>query len=204
MATFASFWRHGSNTVLLALALALVALFATRELAFAAPWSLAAVAIGALVFFVSEYTTHRFMLHAPPQKNAFVLKLQHRLHYDHHVKPAELELLFLPLWFAIPVTALTFAIYLAVTRSWSLSAALLLGSVLGLLWYEWVHYVAHIPFVPKTPFGRWIKKYHLWHHFKNERMWFGVTNPSMDFIGRSYARVDDVDRSGTTRVLFPK
>jgi hypothetical protein len=203
MATFASFWRHGSNTVLLLAAVVLVALFAIRELAFA-PILFGAVAIGALVFFVSEYTTHRFMLHAPPSKNAFVLKLQRRLHYDHHVEPARLDLLFLPLWFAIPVAALTLAIYFAITRNAGTSAALLLGSVLGLLWYEWVHYVAHIPYVPKTPFGRWIKKYHLWHHYKNERMWFGVTNPSMDFVGRTYARVDGVDRSGSTRVLFPK
>jgi hypothetical protein len=203
MTTFGSFWRHGSNTVLLVMAVALIALFAAHALAFAA-LSVIAVAIGAAVFFTSEYTTHRFMFHAPPQKNAFVLRLQHRLHYDHHVNPAELGLLFLPVWFVIPVASLTLAIYFAVTRNWSTSAALLLGSVLGLLWYEWVHYVAHIPVVPKTPFGRWIKKYHLWHHFKNERMWFGVTNPSMDFVGRSYARVDDVDRSGTTRVLFPK
>jgi 4-hydroxysphinganine ceramide fatty acyl 2-hydroxylase len=203
MATFASFWRHGSNLLLLVVALALAALFAAHALSFVA-LSFGAVALGALVFFVSEYTTHRFMLHAPPQRSAFLLRLQHRLHYDHHVNPNELSLLFLPIWFALPVTALTLAIYLGVTRSWSISAALLLGSVLGLLWYEWVHYVAHIPLVPKTRFGRWIKKYHLWHHFKNERMWFGVTNPSMDLVGRTYARVDDIDRSGTTRVLFPK
>jgi hypothetical protein len=203
MATFASFWRHGSNTVLLVIALALIGLFAAHAISFA-PRSLALLAIGAAVFFVSEYTTHRFMLHAPPQKNAFVLRLQHRLHYDHHVNPAELRLLFLPVWFVIPVAALTFALYAAITRDAAASAALLLGSVLGLLWYEWVHYVAHIPFVPKTAFGRWIKKYHLWHHFKNERMWFGVTNPSMDLFGRTYARVDEIDRSATTRVLFPK
>ena len=196
----ATFLRHGSNTVLIALALALVALFATGRVAFA----LLAVAIGALVFFVSEYTTHRFMLHAPPVENAFVLGLQHRLHYDHHVTPGEMSLLFLPLWFALPVAALTTAIYWAVTRDAGLTLSLLLGSVLGLIYYEWVHYVAHIPFVPKTPFGRWIKKYHLWHHYKNERMWFGVTNPSMDVVGRTWARVDDVERSASTRTLFPK
>jgi fatty acid hydroxylase family protein len=198
-----TFFRHGSNTVLIALALALGALFAAHVLAFG-PLSLAAVAIGALVFFGSEYTTHRFMFHAPPQRNAFVLGLQHRLHYDHHVTPDELGLLFLPVWFVIPVASLTFGIFYAITRDPSVSAAMLLGAVLGLFYYEWVHYVAHIPFVPKTRFGRWIKKYHLWHHFKNERMWFGVTNPSMDFVGRSYARVDEVERSGSTRVLFPK
>ena len=203
MTTVAAFLRHGSNTLLLVLAAALIALFAARELTFAAA-SVLVVAGGALVFFVSEYTTHRFMFHAPPQKSPFVLRLQHRLHYDHHIAPGELNLLFLPVWFVIPVAALTFAIYFAATRTWSTSAALLLGSVLGLLWYEWVHYVAHIEFVPRTRFGRWIKKYHLWHHFKNERMWFGVTNPSMDLVGRTYAQVAEVERSATTRVLFPK
>ncbi len=156
------------------------------------------------MFFVSEYTTHRFLLHAPPSKQPFVLRLQHRLHYDHHLDPAKLGLLFLPPWFVVPVAALTLAIDVAITRTWSTSAALLLGSVLGLLWYEWVHYVAHIAFVPRTPFGRWIKKYHLRHHFKNERMGFGVTNPAMDVAWRTYARADDVDRTGTTRVLFPQ
>jgi 4-hydroxysphinganine ceramide fatty acyl 2-hydroxylase len=195
-----TFLRHGSNLVLFAAIAALGIAFATGRLVLAP----LGVVVGALVFFVSEYTTHRFMLHAPPVKNAFVLGLQHRLHYDHHVKPAVLSLLFLPLWFAIPVAALTTAIYWAATRNLALTLALLLGSLLGLLYYEWVHYVAHIPFVPKTRFGRWIKKYHLWHHFKNERMWFGVTNPSMDLAGRTWARVDEIDRSGTTRVLFPK
>ena len=75
------------------------------------------------------------------------------------------------------------------------------GAVLALLYYEWVHYVAHIPFVPRTPFGRWIKKYHLWHHFKNERLWFGVTNPAIDLVVRTYRRVEDAERSGSTRVL---
>jgi len=188
-----SFFRHGSNTVLVVIALALVVLFATHVLAFA-PMSPAAVATGALVFFTSEYTTHRFMFHAPPQKNAFILRLQHRLHYDHHVAPDELGLLFLPVWFVIPVAALTFAIFFAVTRNLSVSAAMVLGAVLGLFYYEWVHYVAHIPFVPKTPFGRWIKKYHLWHHFKNERMWFGVTNPSADAARKEKKRPGDGSR----------
>ena len=200
MSMVATFLRHGSNTALVLLAVALAAAFAARGVVPA----ILCVAIGALVFFGSEYTTHRFLLHAQPQKNAFLLGLQHRLHYDHHVTPNELGLLFLPLWFVVPVTLLTTAIYWAVTRDAALTGALLLGSVLGLLYYEWVHYVAHIPFVPRTRFGRYVKKYHLWHHYKNETLWFGVTNPSMDFVGRTYRAVADVERSASTRVLFPE
>jgi 4-hydroxysphinganine ceramide fatty acyl 2-hydroxylase len=193
-----TFLRHGSNTALLTLAALLALALAVRLLPPAAP----AIAVGALVFFASEYTTHRFLLHAPPVKQRFVLRLQHRLHYDHHVDPNDLRLLFLPLWFVIPVVVLFLALAFAITRDAGASASALLGAVLALLYYEWVHYVAHIPFVPRTPFGRWIKKYHLWHHFKNERLWFGVTNPSMDVIGRTFRRVDEAERSGSTRILY--
>jgi hypothetical protein len=47
-----------------------------------------------------------------------------------------------------------------------------------------------------------MKKYHLWHHFKNERLWFGVTNPSMDVVGLSFRRVADVEKSGSTQILY--
>jgi len=160
------------------------------------------LAIGTLLFFQSEYTTHRFLLHAKPSKNAFVHKLQRRLHYDHHVEPAKLELLFLPPWALFPSIILYAGIYTAVTRNRDTVASLLLGNILGLLYYEWVHYVAHIPFKPVTPYGRWIKKYHLWHHFKNEKLWFGVTNPTGDYLAKTYLDVSEAGKSGSTRVLF--
>jgi hypothetical protein len=62
--------------------------------------------------------------------------------------------------------------------------------------------VAHIPYKPVTPYGRWIKKYHLWHHFKSERHWFGVTNPLVDVLGSTYAAVESIDKSMTTRRLY--
>jgi len=196
----ATFLRHGSNALIVAAVLILAALGASGWYQLAV-W---AVALGAAAFFISEYTTHRFLFHAQPSKRAFVSRLQHRLHYDHHVEPSRLDLLFLPPWFVVPVVLVFFAAYVAIVRNADLALSLLLGSLGALLYYEWVHYVAHIAFVPKTPFGRWIKKYHLWHHFKNERLWYGVTNPSMDLVGRTYRRVIDADKSGTTKYLFQK
>ena len=152
--------------------------------------------------FGSEYTTHRFLFHAQPSKIGWVLKLQHRLHYDHHIDPPKLDLLFLPLWFTIPVTVIFYGVYLAIARNAALALSLTFGSLVALAYYEWVHYVAHIPFTPVTPFGRWIKKYHLWHHFKNEHLWFGVTNPSVDVLMRTYRNVQDVERSTTVREIW--
>jgi 4-hydroxysphinganine ceramide fatty acyl 2-hydroxylase len=194
------FLQHGSNATLLAIALLLAC-----SLVFLAP-ALAVVgigiAIGIIAFALSEYTTHRFLLHATPQSSPLLLRAQHRLHYDHHVTPDRLDLLFLPVWFALPVLALFGGIYLAITHSLALTLSLLLGSIIGVLYYEWAHYVAHIPFTPLTASGRYMKKYHLLHHFKNERLWFGVTSPAMDFAGRTYRRHDETEKSPTTRHLF--
>jgi len=160
------------------------------------------VAIGALLFFASEYSTHRFLLHAEPSKSEFVLGLQRRLHYDHHVDPAKLELLFLPPWALVPTLGFFGAVYAILTRDPDTVASLTLGNLLGLIYYEWVHYVAHIPFKPKSAVGRYVKKYHLWHHFKNEKLWFGVTNPAIDHFAGTYLDVVEADRSASTRVLF--
>ena len=192
------FLRHGSNAILAGGAVSLVAASAFGALK-QKPLPLA---IGTLLFFQSEYTTHRYLLHAKPSKNAFVHTLQRRLHYDHHVEPAKLELLFLPPWALFPAMALYTGLYAAITRNKDVTASLLLGNILGLLYYEWVHYVAHIPFKPVTPYGRWIKKYHLWHHFKNEKLWFGVTNPAGDYAAATYLDVAEAKKSGSTRVLF--
>lgn len=196
----ATFLRHGSNALLGVLLLASAAVFLTLPVAFVW-WGLA---LGAAIFFASEYSTHRFLFHARPVKHPFVLHLQHRLHYDHHSEPERLGLLFLPPWFVLPVFALYGAAYLLLTKSPGLALSLLAGNLSALLYYEWVHFVAHIPFVPVTPFGKWIKKYHLLHHFKNERYWFGVTNPGMDVLSGTYRQVTEVPRSATTRHLFDR
>ena len=194
------FFRHGSNAVLGAA----VAAFGVARIAGGPKPILPAIAGGAALFFATEYGTHRFLFHAPPSGVTAIRRLQHRLHYDHHVDPARLELLFLPLWYVVPNLLLAGAAYAALTRDRDLTSSLVLGNVLALLYYEWVHYVAHVPYRPVTGFGRWIRKYHLLHHFKNEKRWFGVTNPAFDGLWGTYASSRDVERSETTRLLFPE
>jgi hypothetical protein len=162
-----------------------------------------AVALGAAAFYASEYGTHRFLFHAKPSRFAAVRALQHRLHYDHHVDPARLDLLFLPAWYLGPNLAFAAVLYASVTRERDVAASLVLGTLLASLGYEWTHYVAHLPFRPVTPFGRWMKKYHLRHHFLNENQWFGVSNPIGDIVAGTFVGIADAERSETTRVLFP-
>jgi hypothetical protein len=192
-----TFLRHGSNVWLVLGLAALAAVFIAGALSFSLLW----VVIGALTFYVSEYGFHRFAFHAKPSRFAFVRKLQHRLHYDHHAEPERLDLLFLPIWFLVPNLAVTALAY-ALLFGWEAVPSAIFGVALAILQYEWVHYVAHIPYQPRTRLGRWLKQYHLRHHYISEKFWFGVSNPSMDFVGGTYRAARAVARSSTTRKLY--
>lgn len=194
------FLRHGSNAVLLVIAL-LIGIAAASK---ASPLDLLWIIGGAGLFHLTEYGTHRFLFHAKPSRRKWLLRLQHRLHYDHHVEPSRLDLLFLPLWYVIPNFGVVALAAWALLGDAGAAASLLLGVTLALLHYEWVHYIAHIAYRPRTLFGRWMKKYHLWHHYKNEHFWFGVSNPVMDFVYRTYRSPEAVTRSTTARVLHPE
>ena len=193
------FMLHGSNAVLILLSTAILA----AGMSGAVRVPLWAAGLGALLFYLTEYSTHRFMFHARPSRWAWLRAKQHRLHYDHHHEPARLDLLFLPLWYVLPNLTLTTAIAYAVLGRGGEVAGLVLGAMLALLHYEWVHLIAHMPYVPKTAAGRWMKRYHLRHHFVNEKLWFGVSNPAMDVLYGTFADRRDGTRSLTTRVLFP-
>ena len=194
------FLLHGSNTLLILAALLIAAFAAAGAYPLFPLWIVAGVAL----FYLSEYGWHRFVFHAPPSRWAWLRYLQHRLHYDHHVDPGRLDLLFLPVWFVVPNLTITFLLAWAIIGAWQAALSLILGAILGLIHYEWVHYIAHIPYRPVTRFGRWMKKYHLWHHFKNEHYWFGVSNPALDVVHGTFKDPEAVPRSTTVRVLHPE
>ena len=191
-----NFFKHGSNALLAlgVLAIPIWSLFGGP------PLSLLWILVGALLFYLSEYSWHRFAFHAPPAPWGWMRRLQHRLHYDHHVEPSRLDLLFLPLWFLAPNLA-AMAVLVALAVGTSAVASVMLGVMLAILHYEWVHYVAHVPYQPRTRVGRWMKQYHLRHHFINEKEWFGVSNPSLDVVFGTFRDPKTALRSATTRKL---
>jgi 4-hydroxysphinganine ceramide fatty acyl 2-hydroxylase len=194
-----TFLKHGSNAFIVAAILALASWMLVGGRALSPVW----VLVGALLFYLSEYTTHRFLFHAPPAPWAWLRRLQHRLHYDHHAEPNRLDLLFLPFWFLGPSLAITAGLVCLALGATAV-APVMLGVLLAILHYEWVHYVAHIPYQPRTRFGRWMKQYHLRHHFISEKLWFGVSNPSLDLVYRTYREPKTVARSPTVRKLHSR
>ncbi|MHA6260572.1 sterol desaturase family protein [Sporosarcina sp. CAU 1771] len=157
--------------------------------------------IGMVAYALSEYMVHRFLFHMKTPTNPFLLKTIKRLHFDHHSDPDNLKLLFLPLWFSVPNGLIAAFIFYLITGSTALTISFVAGLILYFLYYEWKHYIAHKPIQPRTKMGKKIKKAHLWHHFKNENYWFGVTHTSIDKTFGTYKDQKSVDKSETARNL---
>ncbi|PIC99601.1 sterol desaturase family protein [Sporosarcina sp. P29] len=157
--------------------------------------------IGMATYAMSEYLIHRFLFHMKTPTNPFLLKTIKRLHFDHHVDPANLKLLFLPIWFSLPGFTIFALVFYFITGSWLFTIAYLAGIIAYFMYYEWKHYIAHRPIQPRTEMGRRIKKAHLWHHFKNENYWFGVTHTVIDKTFGTYKDQKEVGKSDTAKNL---
>jgi hypothetical protein len=163
------------------------------------PWIV--LLIGMATYATGEYFTHRFLFHMRTPKNPFFLKLLKRLHYDHHSNPNDLHLLFLPVWYSLPNIVIVGAIAYLISTSFVITNAFISGIIFFLLFYEWKHYIAHRPITPLSQWGRWMKKVHLWHHFKNENYWYGVTNLVFDYALGTFEEYNNVKLSETARNL---
>ncbi|WP_025026266.1 sterol desaturase family protein [Caldalkalibacillus mannanilyticus] len=159
------------------------------------------LASGMIAYSLSEYLIHRFLFHMKPPKNPTLLKMIKRLHYDHHVKPDDLHLLFLPLWYSAPIILISALAVYFFTGNFLFTISFVTGIIGFLLFYEWKHYIAHRPITPLTPWGRWMKKVHMLHHYKNENYWYGVTHPLYDVLLGTFEDEKNVEKSETARNL---
>jgi sterol desaturase/sphingolipid hydroxylase (fatty acid hydroxylase superfamily) len=110
---------------------------------------------GFMAWSLSEYITHRFVLHA-------MAPIQHGIH---HARPHDaVDKIFWQIWLAFAV------VY------WTISGAVLAGALVAYAWYLLVHYCAHQKpaILPAS-----LLKHHLDHHrFANRN--YGVTTKFWD------------------------
>ncbi|MDP5273280.1 sterol desaturase family protein [Chengkuizengella axinellae] len=163
-----------------------------------------AMLIGIVGYAITEYLIHRFLFHMKPPRKNVLLKIMKRMHYLHHVHPNDVKLLFLPVWYSFPLFITAGLIVFLITFEIMISISFTTGVLAYLLYYEWSHYVAHRPIQPITPWGKFMKKTHLLHHYKNEHFWFGVTHPTFDLMFNTYRNEKKVEKSDTVRDLEKK
>jgi hypothetical protein len=194
------FLRHASPRILFGLAAAA----ATARLALGGfgAGDLAIVA-GLLLFWpLQEWLIHVFILHYEPRE-LWGRRLDFhvpRMHRAHHRDPWRLELVFIPLqaYLFAPLVIAGLALLLFSPRLAFTGLALYFALALH---YEWVHYLVHTRYKPKSRLYERLWRNHRLHHFKNEHYWYGVTMLSGDrLLGTAPAR-DAVPTSPTARTL---
>lgn len=170
------FWKHPSPRMIAA---TLIAAFAARVAV--DDWQFTdaivpVVTIAAFPFF--EWVIHVCILHWRPRSVGALTvdPLLARKHREHHNDPRDVPLIFIPWQSLLWVLPLAIAIaLLAFPRIGMGLTFLAFLTVLGLA-YEWMHYLIHSDYKPKSRVYRAVWRHHRLHHFKNEHYWFTVTS----------------------------
>jgi len=142
-------------------------------------WAAAGVASWTLL----EYLLHRWIFHfepdprSPAQGDASFL-----IHGIHHDYPWDRDRLVMP-----PTVTFVFAVVVWFGFRWMGTAeyAWFAGTVAGYIWYDLTHYYLHHA-APTSAAGKWLRKYHLVHHFQTPDRRYGITTPIWDFVFGTY------------------
>ena len=127
------------------------------------------------------------MFHLAPEPN-FPSKLkQFMVHGYHHEFPNDRMRLVAPLLLSAPIGCVLAVIYYFTFGRYYFEAWFA-GTVLGYLAYDWVHYYTH-HFRPTSCLGKYLRRYHMEHHYKDSESHFGISSPLWDWVfGTARAR----------------
>jgi sterol desaturase/sphingolipid hydroxylase (fatty acid hydroxylase superfamily) len=139
---------------------------------------------GLLIWTLSEYMLHRFVFHFH-SNNPTMQRITFLFHGIHHKQPQEPSRLVMPPVVSLPLAALFFGLFRLVI-GYFLSIPQVVGTVfagfiVGYLTYDLTHYATH-HFAMRSGVFKYLKRYHMQHHYKTPNMRFGVSSPLWDII----------------------
>lgn len=147
----------------------------------------AAALVGYVGWMFSEYWLHRRVFHlkvvGPKTKRAYFL-----IHGVHHDYPWDLSRLVIPPGASIILAAMVFGLFRLVLGPVAMYPYFA-GFVAGYVVYDTTHWYIHAR-VPRTRFGRWLRREHMVHHFKAPNSRYGVSCPWLDHLFRTTGEKD--------------
>jgi len=167
------------------------------------PWDLLMPLIVLAAQPFIEWLIHVYILHFRPRRVfGLTLDLQAaQKHRAHHRAPWQLDLIFIPKRIGLVGLVVTALGWWLLTPTVQLFATAMLATLTMALTYEWIHYLTHTNYRPKSALYRQIWRYHRLHHFKNERYWMGVTMHLGDRVLGTMPDPTTVETSATARTL---
>lgn len=145
--------------------------------------TLALFLAGMLLWTLIEYLLHRFLFHFTPRGGRFRLFFFLAHGYHHEFPDDRMRLVAPPLMFW--TLALAFGLIYYVAFGGELWAQLFSGTVAGYLAYDCIHFYSHHA-APRSRLGKWLRSYHLLHHFQDTGDRYGISSPLWDLVFRTY------------------
>ncbi len=145
--------------------------------------------VGYVLWTLFEYWFHRMFFHLTV-RGPRTDRVYFFVHGVHHDWPWDRSRLVMPPSVSVTLAVLTYALFGVV---WGPAAmwAPFAGFVFGYVVYDSVHWFTHAG-KPRTRLGKWLRREHLVHHFKDSGTRFGVSCPWWDHVFRTQGRPDDV------------
>lgn len=148
------------------------------------PWTEVAIvsAVALLVWTFVEYALHRWAFHYPATSK-FGKRMVFLFHGNHHDVPDDKTRLVFP---PVPAMIIMFLLwqFFALFVPARFIEVFMGGFTVGYLCYDYIHYATHhFPMTSKV--GKYLRKYHLQHHYQGRAGKYGVSNPLWDYILRT-------------------
>ena len=138
-------------------------------------WALIAL----IVWTLTEYVLHRYVFHWDP-KHALGKRFVFLFHGLHHDDPNDPTRLVMP---PVPALLIMFGLwklFSLIIPGYALNA-FMAWFIVGYLVYDYIHFATH-HFKMTSKVGRYLKKWHIRHHFAHEKARYGVSSPLWDYI----------------------
>ncbi len=142
--------------------------------------TVAALAVaGIAVWTFTEYLLHRFLFHFPA-RSRLGKWLVFLFHGNHHDDPKDKTRLVMPPAGAIPIMAVLYLLFsLVLPAAWL--DAFTAFFIVGYLIYDYIHYASH-HFPMRNRVAKFLKHYHLKHHYSGQGGRYGVSSPLWDML----------------------
>jgi len=179
------FFTHISPVTVVVIWLPVALVFFALGALSAPGWvQLAGFVVGLFLWTLAEYTLHRFVFHFHPM-NPTQERIIFLFHGVHHTQPQCKTRLVMPPVVSIPMALLFYGLFYLILDVllgqplWI--APFMAGFIIGYLVYDLTHYATH-HFPMRWGFLKFLRRYHLQHHYKTPEQRFGVSSPLWDWV----------------------
>jgi dihydroceramide fatty acyl 2-hydroxylase len=146
--------------------------------------------LGLVLWTFTEYTLHRFVFHYQP-RSPRQERIVFLFHGIHHAQPQCKTRLVMPPAVSIPLSLIYYGLLSVILGKllgipqwiWPSFS----GLIIGYLAYDLTHYATH-HFPMRYGVLKFLKRYHMQHHYKTPDQRFGVSSPLWDVVFGTYPK----------------